>query len=254
MADYTLIKINGNTNTDASPTWTNATIRFAGTGGANEMRWASTAAGATTSTSSANWPYTTRPTSGTAAVEQLYFFTTGDTTGYQVATYDGGRTYARVIQIDHDNTGTFASAPRFSAFADNTHSAPSPGTQLANASDGRNIVNGQASDTGSNSYLKANAYGSGLTAGSVQETPNAGNVGTTLAVTSGTAGAATPGAGAWLATWQSLQGWTQYIVAPAVPAATTAYDWYISMALYMGANMLPGTFVFAPLTYDYTYS
>jgi hypothetical protein len=253
MSDYTTISMQYNTGTDASPTWTGTAIAFSGAGGANEWRWADTGTGATASTGSAAWPYTTRPASGVAPVRQLWAFS-ADTTGLQVATYDGARTNANVLRFNFDNLGTLTSAPRFSAFANTGVPTPSPGTQIINPTDGANMVNGHATDTSSTSYLKGNAYGSGLTAPGVQETPAAGAPGTTLAATSGTNGAATPAAASWLSTWQSLQGWTAYIQAPATPKAGTAFFWYITLALFMGVNMLPGTMPFCPLVLDYTWA
>ena len=102
-------------------------------------------------------------------------------------------------------------------------------------------MNGQATDTSNTSYLKINAYGSGLTAGGSQETPSSGAAGSTLAVTSGTAGAATPSAGSWLSTWQSAQADTQYVQGPATPQAVTAFDWYVVLALYSGPNLCLGS-------------
>lgn len=174
-------------------------MAFGGSAGANELRWCNTGGGAA-GTSSANWPYFTRPSSGTAAVPEMWAFT-ANTTGVQVATYDGTNAKSNVLRWNWDNTGTFAAAPQFSAFGDNTHATPSAGTQPG-AQSGSPIVNGHATDTSSTSYLKINAYGNGSS-----QAPAAGAAGTTLAVTSGTAGAVSPGSAAWLATWQSAQGY-----------------------------------------------
>lgn len=201
MSDFTSINVQYNTATDASPTWTSTAISFGGSAGANELRWANTGGGAA-STSSANWPYFTRPSSGTAAVPEMWAFT-ANTTGVQVATYDGTNAKSNVLRWNWDNTGTFAAAPQFSAFGDNTHATPSAGTQPG-AQSGSPIVNGHATDTSSTSYLKINAYGNGSS-----QAPAAGAAGTTLAVTSGTAGAVSPGSAAWLATWQSAQGYVR---------------------------------------------
>lgn len=232
MADFTTIQCDINSNTDASPTWTNH-LAFGGSAGANELRWCNTGGGAA-GTSSANWPYFTRPSSGTAAVPELWAFT-ANTTGVQVATYDGTNAKSNVLRWNWDNTGTFAAAPQFSAFGDNTHATPSAGTQPG-AQSGSPIVNGQTTDTSSTSYLKINAYGNGSS-----QAPAAGAAGTTLAVTSGTAGAVSPGSAAWLATWQSAQGWVQYILCTATPAATTANTWVWTCALFCGVNESTGT-------------
>lgn len=233
MSDFTTINIKYNTNTDASPTWTSTALAFGGSAGANELRWCNTGGGGAT-TGSAAWPYFTRPSSGTAAVPEMWAFT-ADTTGLKVATYDGNKTYANVLEWSWDSAGSFAAAPQFSAFGDNTHTTPSPGTQPG-AQSGSPIVNGHATDTSSTAYLKANAYGVGSS-----QAPSAGNAGSTLAVTSGTAGSVSPGSAAWLSTWQSLQGWTQYILCGATPAATTAATWNFTLALFSGVNMSTGT-------------
>jgi len=222
-----------NTNTDASATWTSTALAFGGSSGANELRWCNTGGGGAT-TASASWPYFTRPSSGTAAVPELWAFT-ANTTGLQVATYDGTNAKSNVLRWNWDNTGTFAAAPQFSAFGDNTHATPSAGTQPG-AQSGSPIVNGHSSDTSSTSYLKGNAYGNGSS-----QAPSAGAAGTTLLVTSGTAGAVSPGSAAWLSTWQSLQGWTQYILCTATPAATTANTWNFTLALFTGVNQSTGT-------------
>ena len=252
MSDYSAITTQYNTGTDAAPVWTGTAIAFGGSAGANELRFCGTGLGGT-AIASASWPYTTRPTTGVAAVGELWAYS-ADAVGLKVATYDGGRTAANVLRLSFSADGTMASAPRFTAFADNTNPTPSAGTQVNSPTNGANIINGQATDTTSTSYLKGNAYGSGLTAAGVQETPSAANVGTTLAATSGTAGSVVPAAASWLATWQSLQGFAQYITAPAIPKAVTAYYWYLTMALYMGVNELPGVMPFCPLVLDYTFA
>jgi hypothetical protein len=252
MADFTSLNLQYNKGSDGTPDWTGTAIAFGGTSGANEMRWCASGAGGA-SIGSASWPYVTRPSSGTAAIAELWAFTS-DTSGTKVATYDGSNTASRVLRWNWDNTGTFAAAPQFSAFGDNTHTTPSAGTQPGGQS-GSPIVNGQSSDTSSTSYLKINAYGNGVTAGGVQHTPSSGAAGTTLAATSGTAGAVTPASTpAWLTTWQSAQGWTAYILNGAIPQAVTAGQWYWTMALYTGANMSLGSAIQPVLTFQYSYT
>lgn len=246
MSDFTTINTKYNTNTDASPTMTNTALAFGGSSGANELRWCNSGGGGA-STSSANWPYFTRPSSGTAAVPEMWAFT-ADTTGLKVATYDGSKTNSNVLQWSWDNTGTFAAAPQFSMFGDNTHTTPSAGTQPGGQS-GSPIVNGHATDTSSTSYCKANAYGNGSS-----QTPSAGAAGSTLAVTSGTAGAVSPGSAAWLSTWQSLQGWIQYILCTATPAATTANTWNWTIALFTGINMATSSAMQPVISFQYAYS
>ncbi len=230
MPDFTTIRSQWNSNTDASPTWN--TITFGGSAGANEVRWVTVGAGGA-SIASASWPQYSRPGS-TGAVGELWY-ATADTTLVKVATYDGNKTFANVACIDYDNVGTYATAPTLSAYGDNTHAAPSAGTQPG-AQSGSPIVNGHAADTSSTSYLKLNLYGDDQTGN-----PAAGNAGTTLAVTSGTAGSVSPGAAAWLATWQSAQGAIQYITHRRTPAATTAGKIFFSLALFTGPNMSLGT-------------
>lgn len=252
MADFTLVQIGFNEGTDAAADWTGNVIAFGGSAGANEFRFQRTGGGGTGSTGSASWPNIIKPGS-VGVVEEMWAFAS-DTVGLKV-NYDGTIAQTLVLRFDFDANGSPASAMQFSAFQDTSDTTPTPGSQTANATDGRNIINGQATDTSSTSYLKGNAFGSGKPAGG-QETPStSGNAGTTLAATSGTAGSVSPGAGAWLATWQSLQGWTQYITAPAlyVPAAGVGY-WYIALVMYVGPNEQTGNMVFCPLTLQYTWT
>lgn len=233
--------------------WTGAALSFGGAGGANELRFADTGAGTGPSIASANWPYTTRPVAGVAPVRELWAYS-ADAVGLKVATYDGGRSNANVLRLAFSGDGTLASAPRVSSFANSTNPVPVPGTQGNNPTDGANIINGHATDTGSASYLKFNMYGSGMTNAGAQETPAAGAVGTTLNATSGTAGSVSPAPASWLAAWQSAQGWIQYITSPAIPKPMTAFYWYMSMALFMGVNELPGISPFCPLVFDYSFA
>lgn len=230
MADFTTIRAMHNSGTDGTPTW-NA-ITFGGSAGANEMRWCASGAGAA-STASASWPQFSRP-AATAAIPEMWGFS-ADTTGLKTATYDGNKTFANVMCIDYDNVGTYATAPTLTAYGDNTHAAASPGTQPG-AQSGSPIINGHATDTSSTSYLKIDLYGDDQTAN-----PAAGNAGTTLLVTSGTAGSVSPGAAAWLATWQSAQAATQFITHRRVPAATTAGKIFFTLALFSGPNCSLGT-------------
>jgi len=257
LADYALFNVQYNTNTDASPTWTGTAIAFGGSGnGANEFRFSDTGAGATTTTPSASWPLVPRPLSGTAAMRQLWMFTT-DAVGLQVATYDGTNAKANVLRLNQPNTdGTFAAAPRWSAFSSSALTTPSPGTQTPSVTDGRNFINGANPDTGTSpilSYLYGNGYGSGMTNAGTQETPSAGSVGTLTIATHSAVGAATPSAGSWLATWQDLQGWIDWIAFPAIPKPVTAFFYYFTIVLFMGVTLTPGNVTFAPMVLDYSY-
>lgn len=252
MADYSTINVQYNTGTDLSPTWTGTAIALSGSAGANEFRMANS--GATTTTSSASWPYCAKPTSGTSAISQLWAFT-ADTTGNQVATYTGDNTKARVLRWNFDNTGNPVTAMQWSFFANSTHTAPSAGTQPPGANNDA-FTNGQTSDTSSTAYIKINAYGSGLTAGGSQETPTNGSVGTNPSATTGTAGSITTTAGNWLNTagaWQSGQGFTQYILGGAIPQTATAFNWYIALVIFIGANITAGTYTIV-MTLQYSYS
>jgi hypothetical protein len=238
VADYTTITTDYNKGTDASPDWTGTTIAIGGTGnGANEFRMALSTGSQTTSTGHTSWPYMLLPASGTQVVDRLYAFS-ADTTGIQVATYDGTNGKARVLRWNLSADGNPVSAMQASFFANTTHTAPSAGTQPPGANNDT-WTNGHASDTSSTSYIKYNYYGSGITAGGTQETPGAGSVGTSPTATTGTAGSVTTTAGDWLnthAAWQSAQGWIQYITGVAVPKASTAMLWYHTLIIYIGAN------------------
>lgn len=246
MADFTTLRLQYNrsdTGNDASPVWTGTAIAAGGTSGANELRFAPTGGGQTTSTASASWPLATKPGSGTAVFQEMWAFT-ADTTGLKTI-YTGDNTVSRVLRFDWDNTGTFASSPQFSCFDSTSHNTPSPGTQPS-------IVNG-SSDTSNTSYVKINAYGAGLTSGGSQQTPSAGSAGSNPSATTGTAGSVSPSSGAWLTNWQSAQGWTQYIVNVGTPQATTAGDWYWLPILFYGANISAATYTFC-FTFQYTFS
>lgn len=246
MVDFTTIKLQVNTGTsDASPTFTDFT-----TAANYELRFCASGAGAG-NIASASWPAFLKPTSGTAVIPELWAYLGSDNSGgSKVTTYDATSAHYKQILVSWDNLGTFASAPLISCWKDNTLPAASAGTQPGTG-DGSSIVNGHATDTSSTSYLKANFYGQGLTAGGSQQTPSS-NAGGTLAVTSGTAGAVSPGSAAWLATWQSLQALTQYIQDGATPQATTAGLWYGVLALYTGVNMTGGTLL-PILGFQYTW-
>jgi len=171
-----------------------------------------------------------------------------DTTGIKVGTYDGTNGKANQFCIDYDAVGTYAAAPTFSAFGDNTHAAPSAGTQPG-AQSGSPIVNGQNPDTGTSpitSYLKLNEYGDDQTAN-----PAAGTTGT-VTVTSGTAGSVSPGAAAWLANWQSMQGAIELVTHRRTPAATTAGKIFFVLALFTGPGMSLGTLL-PVLTFTYSF-
>jgi len=249
MADFSSITLGYNTGTDASPTWTGTALALNGSSGANELRLALSGTGASGSTASASWPYMNRPASGTSTVSQLWAFT-ADTTGNQIATYTGDNTKANVLRWVFSADGNPVSAMQLTYYADNTHTNPSAGTQPPGLHNDA-FTNGQSSDTSSTSYIKTNAYGSGLTNGGTQETPSAGSVGTNPSATTGAAGSATTSAGAWLSTWQSAQGTIQYITGAAIPKPSTAFFWYCTQIIFLGANISTGTWV---IVFDLSYS
>lgn len=238
MSDYGTINTQYNTATDASPTWTGTAIALSGSAGANEFRMALSSGSQGASTSSASWPYMALPVSGTTVVNQLWAFTT-NTSGSQVATYDGTNGKARVLRYNFDNAGTLISAIQCSFFANSTHTNPSAGTQPPGTNNDT-FTNGTSGETSSKSAIKFNFYGSGLTAGGSQETPSAGTVGTAPTATTGTGGSVTTTAGDWLnahGAWQDAAGWNDYIIGVAIPAATTAFFWYFTLAIYLAATM-----------------
>jgi len=245
LSDFTTLKSQFNSGTDAAPTWNDMLF-----GTANyEFRLCGAGAGAG-NIASASWPTYQRPASVGVIPEMWGYVGSDNSDGLKLATYDGTSAHYMQWRINWDNTGTFASAPILSAWKDSTLPAASPGTQPGTG-DGSAFINGQSSDTSSTSYIKANAYGYGVDTGGTQQTPSA-NAGGTLAATSGTAGAASPATGAWLSTWQSLQAATQYIQDGVVPKATTAGFWYITLAIYTGPNMTGGTLV-PVLGFQYTW-
>ena len=249
MTDFTTFKSQVNTASstpDTTPTWTDMLFATA----SYELRLCGTGAGGA-SIASASWPTYLKPTSGTAVIPELWnYFGSDASGGVKLTAYDGTSAHYMQWRINWDNTGTFASAPIISAWATTALPAASPGTQPGTG-DGTSFINGHATDTSSTSYIKANAYGQGVTAGGTQQTP-AANAAGTLTVTSGTAGAVSPGSAAWLATWQSLQAATQYIQDGAIPAATTSGFYYIVLAFYTGANMTGGTLL-PQLAVQYTW-
>lgn len=252
MADFTTIKLQANTGTapagegSGSATWTDVLF---GTSG-YELRAALSSGSQTTSTPSASWPAMLKPLSGTTLVDNMYIFT-ADTTGFKVTTYDGTSAHYLQFRINWDNTGTYASGPLISAWKDNTLPAASPGSQPG-IGDGSSVINGTSAESGSLSLLHANAYGQGLTAGGVQQTPGTNAAGTLAVNSHSGSGAATPSSASWLATWQDLQAATNYIQNGATPQATTAGLWYFCLALWMAAGMTGGTLL-PTLGYQYTW-
>lgn len=237
MADFTTLKLQANTNTQGSPTWTDLN------GAGHELRWSDVST--QDNVASASWPYTTRPTSGTAGIDYAYAFT-ADATGTGVLGSGGAPTafsnnnYAQ-FRWNWDNVGTFASAPIFTAYPSSAHGSITPG-------DG-SLLGGHATDTSSLSYLKGNAFGRVDSAGAPAAAPVNAPV-----VTDGGSGAHTPSAGAnWLTNYSDLQGDNDWIAFPSTPAATTADTWRVMMRMFMGANETPGTYTWV-ISVKYTYA
>jgi hypothetical protein len=233
MADFSVFKLQVNSGSQGTPTWTDVPAAGAGTG--QELRFSDLAnQGAV---ASASWPYMTRPAT-TQGVDYLYVFT-ADTTSLG---YLGGGTNTPIAfsnanynmaRWNWDAVGTFASAPIFTAYPTTGHGAITRG-------DG-SLLGGHATDTGgtARSYLKGNAFGRVTSAGAPAAAPANAPV-----VTDGTTGSVSPTAGAnWLTNYQGLQGDNDYITAPFTPAATTADQWAVMFRLFTGPNMSPGTHV-----------
>lgn len=238
MADFTSLVLEANTGTNGAPTWTSVL------GASKEIRY-SDVSSAGLGTASASWPYVTRP-AATQGLDYAYAYT-ADATGLGVLGNAGAPTAftnASYLQYrwNWDNTGTFASAPIFTAYPTTAHGAITRG-------DG-SPLGGHATDTGgtARSYLKGNAFGRVTSAGAPAAAPSNAPV-----VTDGTTGSLSPTAGAnWLTNYQGLQGDNDYITAPFTPAATTADQWNVMMRLFTGPNMGLGTLTWQH-TLKYTY-
>jgi hypothetical protein len=238
MADFTLIELDLNTSTQGSPSYTHIT-----SAAGMEVRFSDLST--QKSTASASWPAMIRP-AAVGAVSYTYAFT-ADATGSGVIDAGSGVPTAftkanyKWAKWNWDNTGTFASAPIFTAYKSTSHDS-------ASAGDGT-ILGGHATDSSSKSYLKGNAFGRVDSAGAPAAAPGA-----EPAVTDGSTGSLAPTAGAnWLTNFQSLNGDTQYITAPFTPAATTADTWSIMFALFVGPNMTPATYTLV-ISLKYTWS
>lgn len=239
MADFTTIGLDANTNTQGSPTWTSVT------GANHEVRWSDVST--QDNVASASWPAMIRP-AATQSVDYTYAFTadaTGTgfigTAGPPVAFSNNNYHFAR---WNWDNTGTFASAPIFTAYLDTNHNTPA-------GRGGGGILAGHATDTGATarSYLKANLFGRVSSAGAPAAAPT--NAPT---VTDGATGSVNPTAGAnWLTNYQGLMADVDYITFPNTPAATTADQQECIFNLFTGPNQTPATNVFK-ITLKYTWT
>jgi hypothetical protein len=206
--------LEGNTGTQGAPTWTSVM--------AGELRWCDTRQ---TNIASASWPQTVRPGANTQ-VGFLHAYT-ADAVGDAIAGVTFGLATYNQCRWNFA-AGTFASAPTLTAYPSVAHGAPVAG-------DG-SILGGHATDTGSYSYIKGDAYGF------YGQAPAAAPTGAFPTAADGTAGSVATATGAWqnaAAKWQSMQGDITYITCGAAPGAGPL-QWYFMLALFMGPNMTPG--------------
>lgn len=189
----------------------------------------------------------TRP-GATAAVPYLYIFS-ADTTSLGVlgttSTTPAAFTNASYLQarINFDAVGTFASAPILTAYPTTAHAAVTRGDN--------SLLGGNTTDTGATqrSYLKGNMFGRVTSAGAPAVAPTNAPV-----VTDGATGALAPTAGAnWCTNYQGLMSDLDYLQFPSTPAATTADNINIMLALFTGPNMSTGTYT-NDITVKYTYA
>lgn len=243
MANFVLISFDANTGTLGTPVWTSL-------GGAStEWRWHDTNS-AGLSTTSATWPYMTRP-GATGGVDYSYAYT-ADAVGLGVINAGSNVPTAFSNSDRHqarwswDVVGTYASVPIWTAYVDNTHAAVTRNSPTGE------MLPGNTTDTGATarSYLKGNMWGTF----SVPGTNSPGSAPTNVpAVTDGATGSLAPGAGAWLTNYQGLMADTDYISASGTPTAATAQVVEVIMRLFSGPNMAAKTYTNVS-TWKYTYT
>ena len=241
MADFAVMRLEGNDNTNAAPIWVDLS------GANHEVRWSDQAD--RHGVASAVWPAMIRPVA-TAIVSYTYAYTADavgngfcseqgviNTPAYSINNYLWSRWW-------WDNVGTFASAPIFTAYPTVAHGAivRGDGSLLGGSADTMPVAD-------EFSYLKGNAFGRVVSGGAPAAAP-----GNAPVVTDGTVGSVSPAAGAnWLANFQSLQGDNDYITAPFTPAAITEDQWNVHFALFTGPNMTPGLYTIV-MTLRYTWT
>lgn len=244
--NLTTLVIQGNQNTDASPTW--VTLSAAG----GEIRWAADNAAYETTGASA-WPLYDRDASATP-VPMVYFFT-ADATGSKFDSYStasppaSGRLMLRV-HTDSGETGTWGSAPIITAYPDTSHGAVTTGNGSILGGSADTLTGGTYT-----SYLKGAAYGVDNTAQTNAPSTLPGSV--TATSWAGSASVAPANATSWTA-WQSLQGDNHYITCNITPNANGgsvggALDWHFMIRLYNGPNMTTGTLT-PVVSAKYTYT
>lgn len=241
MADFTVLKMEGNHGTLGAPVWVEV-----GPTANKEVRWSDSAT--QHNVASAAWPAMIRPAAGTL-VNYTYAYT-ADATGWGFISGQASPcpAYSKDNYLwarwNWDNLGTFASAPIFTAFPTTAHGAivREDGSLLGGSADTKPAASAF-------SYLKGNAYGRVDSAGA----PAAGPANAPV-ITDGAVGSLSPTAGAnWLTNFQSLMGDNDWITAPFTPAATTADTWSLHFALFTGPNETPALYqVVQTLKYTWT--
>jgi hypothetical protein len=240
MADFTTIRLEGNTNTVGAPNWIDLS------GANHEVRWSDQAD--KHDVASASWPAMMRP--GAATIVDYTYAYTADAVGDGFISQNGGVDTPAWSKDNYlwarwwwDNVGTHGTAPVFTAYPSDAHGSitRNDGTLLGGSAD---------TDSGGTqySYLKGNAYGQVVSTAA----PAAGPA-NAAAVDDGAEGGVSPTAGAnWLTNFQSLMGDNDWITAPFTPAATTEDQWNIHFALFTGPNMTAALYQVV-LTLKYTY-
>lgn len=241
MADFTTMRLEGNTNTVAAPNWIDLS------GANHEVRWSHKAD--QHNVASGSWLPMMRPPA-TEIVDYTYAYN-GDATGNGFISQNGGVDTPSWSKDNYlwarwwwDNVGTHGTEPIFTAFPSDSHGA-------VTRDDGSLLGGSTDTDSGGTkySYLKGNAYGQVVSGGA----PAAGPANAAI-VNDGTVGEVSPTAGAnWLTNFQSLQGDNDWIKAPFIPAATTQDQWNVHFALFTGPNMTAALYQVV-LTLKYTYT
>lgn len=263
MADFSSIVVQHNTGSDLVPVWNAGDQSLGGVAGANEMRFC--ASGAGSAVTAANWPNTIL-TGSTQFLPEAWGIVTDNgitATGYKIATYAALSSnippFSLMARWGWTPDGTFASAPKFTAYTNSTHTNPVPGIQPP-AANNDTVTNG-STETSNTSYLKIQAYGYGVDTSGNQQTPGVGSLTTPVTVTDGTAGAVIPATNAWIPThWQSAQGGIQYIQNAVTPNWTThtgtsiTYFWYWHCALFIGPGMTAGSGITWGFTFSYSFT
>lgn len=241
MADFTVLKMEANHGTQASPVWVEV-----GPTANHEVRWSDSAT--QHNVASASWPAMIRP-AATAIVSYTYAYT-ADATGWGFISGQASPcpAYSKDNYLwarwNWDNVGTFASAPIFTAYPTDAHGAIAreDGSLLGGSADTK-------PGASAFSYLKGNAFGQDDGDGAPAAAPANAPV-----VTDGTVGSVSPAAGAnWLTNFQSLQGDNDYITAPFTPTATSADTWSLHFALFTGPGETPALYtIIMCLRYTWT--